>query len=89
MAPNSSNKGVKRGPLITIATMDSTSPAEPRAVSKKESNSAVDIRSNPSAMLLETDSAARSIWLRNPFDLLSAICYLLFSPGACPGLNVP
>lgn len=46
--------------------MDRTSPPEPGAIARKASNSLVVTRSNPSAMLLETDSAARSSWLRKP-----------------------
>jgi hypothetical protein len=68
MVLSSTEKSCKAGLRRTIATMDLTSPAEPRAVSKKASNSAVDIRSKPSAILFETESAARSIWLRNPLE---------------------
>ena len=45
-------------------SIDRTSPAEPRAIYRNARSSLVVPRSNPSATLFETESAARSIWSR-------------------------
>ena len=54
--------------ILDAAIIDRTSPEEPRAIAMNESSSLVVERSNPSAMLFDTESAARSSWLRNPAD---------------------
>jgi hypothetical protein len=54
-------EGFSRGRRITTAIIERTSPADPRAVSKKENSCAVDIRPKPSAILFDTDNEARSI----------------------------
>jgi hypothetical protein len=46
-------------------SIDRTSPAEPRAIWRKVRISCVVPRSKPSAILLETETAARSIWSRS------------------------
>src|SRR5438093_7376058 len=46
--------------------MDRTSPEEPREMAMKESSSFVVERSNPSAILFETDSEALSNWFLKP-----------------------
>jgi hypothetical protein len=48
---------------VTLS-IERTSPADPRAMYRKARSSLVVPRSNPSAILLETESAARSIWSR-------------------------
>jgi hypothetical protein len=45
---------------------DRTSPDEPRAMYRNVKSSCVVPRSNPSAILFETETAARSIWSRRP-----------------------
>jgi hypothetical protein len=45
-------------------SIERTSPADPRAMYKNAKSSFVVPRSNPYAILLETESAARSIWSR-------------------------
>jgi hypothetical protein len=50
----------------TTASIERTSPAEPRAMARKLRSSLVVTRPNPSAMLFETESATRSSWLRKP-----------------------
>ena len=44
--------------------MERTSPEEPLAIERKARSSLVVPRSKPSAMLLETEREARSIWSR-------------------------
>ena len=61
-------KGLSLGRSLTTANLERTSPPDPFAMAKNEINSPVVSLSKPSATLLETDSAARSSWLRKPLE---------------------
>src|SRR5438093_630211 len=52
---------------VRSAIMDLTSPDDPREMAMKESSSFVVERSNPSAMLFETESEALSNWFLKPW----------------------